>query len=51
MYYTNVFSEAHMKPQVIKLSKKTCPDCGHILIPESGCFFCRFCGYSLCTIQ
>lgn len=27
---------------------KNCPECGGILAPESGCFICRFCGFSRC---
>lgn len=25
-----------------------CPDCGAQLVPESGCIYCPFCGYSEC---
>lgn len=25
-----------------------CPDCGARLIPESGCIYCPFCGFSEC---
>jgi len=25
-----------------------CPECGGSLIPESGCFRCRGCGYGAC---
>lgn len=25
-----------------------CPDCGAKLVPESGCIYCPFCGYSEC---
>lgn len=27
-----------------------CPDCGMKMIPESGCFYCPLCGYSLCRL-
>ena len=27
---------------------ETCPDCSGLLIPESGCWMCRDCGYSSC---
>ena len=30
------------------LSSRYCPECGWALIPESGCFYCRVCGYSAC---
>ena len=26
-----------------------CPDCGCILTPSGGCFFCRECGFSKCS--
>lgn len=34
----------------VKSSSKeyTCPDCGAQLVPESGCIYCPFCGYSEC---
>ncbi|MDK2805348.1 MAG: hypothetical protein PWQ94_512 [Thermoanaerobacterium sp.] len=34
----------------VKNSSKeyTCPDCGAQLVPESGCIYCPFCGYSEC---
>jgi len=25
-----------------------CPDCGGLMIPQGGCFFCPCCGYSPC---
>jgi hypothetical protein len=25
-----------------------CPECSGLLIPESGCFVCMSCGYSVC---
>ncbi|MBP2070765.1 hypothetical protein [Thermoanaerobacterium butyriciformans] len=29
-------------------SLATCPDCGAKLVPESGCMYCPFCGWSQC---
>jgi len=28
---------------------KCCPECGSLLIPEAGCFYCKVCGFSLCS--
>ncbi len=39
-----------MKNLEKKFNNAYCPDCGAQLIPESGCFFCRNCGYSMCKI-
>ena len=25
-----------------------CPECGGLLVPESGCWYCVHCGYSRC---
>jgi len=25
-----------------------CPECGNIMYPEGGCWFCPVCGYSPC---
>lgn len=27
-----------------------CPECGNIMIPESGCLYCRVCGFTSCLI-
>ncbi len=31
-----------------KSSLGSCPECGAVLEPESGCFMCRLCGFSRC---
>lgn len=35
-------------PQVSKPTGLLCPECKSNLIPESGCFTCKSCGYSKC---
>jgi ribonucleoside-diphosphate reductase alpha chain len=47
-----VFRDGSKTNQILTAghSDDVCPDCGELLINESGCRNCAACGYSLCTI-
>jgi ribonucleoside-diphosphate reductase alpha chain len=47
-----VFRDGSRSNQVLQAGHgdDRCPDCGELLIAESGCRNCAACGYSLCTI-
>ena len=38
------FKEQKYKTHVYDI----CPECGATMIPDSGCSYCPFCGYSPC---
>ncbi len=33
---------------VVIPAETICPECGSKLVPDSGCMYCPFCGWSLC---
>lgn len=47
-----VFAEsnkAKIQSDEPKIVTRTCPDCGSMIIAESGCVVCKTCGYSDCS--
>jgi hypothetical protein len=36
------------KPNASRTPGERCPECGGLLVPESGCWHCVHCGYSRC---
>ncbi|MEQ6359548.1 hypothetical protein V7D15_07530 [Thermoanaerobacter thermohydrosulfuricus] len=34
--------------QILYSGAVICPECGNIMLPEGGCWFCPVCGYSPC---
>lgn len=42
-YIIKIIREKNASPFV-------CPECGSMMIPESGCMYCRICGFTSCLI-